>query len=97
MGNAALARSRNQCERCPARRSGGNPLIVPVRKSAFKVRLDPRGSRADMPRSVGRLRIHEKTNSSLIDGVGRRNRTALRERVQGLPGCVRIARHARKF
>src|SRR5450432_851448 len=57
--------SRGEGHRRPRGSGHRDPLIMPVRKAAFKVRLEPNGARLHMPRPISGLRPQQVSGPRL--------------------------------
>ena len=80
-----VGNGRNQRPDCPGCPSGGNPLVVIVRKAALEIGLELRRTAAHIPGAVLALRVHQKLHALLIDRIGRRQNARLFQRVERLP------------
>src|ERR1035441_10696788 len=59
----------------PSRGSGGNPLVVIVRKPALEIGLELRRPAAHVPGAVLPLCVHQKLHALLVNRAGRRHRS----------------------
>ena len=70
-------RHGGQCHCCPSRRGRRDPLVVVVRESALKVRLEFGRAAAHVPGSVFELRVQQEIRSALVDSVSHPDPPAL--------------------